>query len=56
MMKVTVSWDFHDRRYTIGISRLLQLLELDVTEEQVKQAIIKLLEQEEMTREYSQHK
>jgi hypothetical protein len=54
-MIVKVSWTEHDRVYTIGISRLLQLLELDVTEEQVKQAIIKLLEQEEMTREYSQH-
>lgn len=55
-MIVKVSWTEHDRVYTIGISRLFQLLELEVSDEQIKQAIKKLLEQEEMTREYSEHK
>ena len=50
-MIVKVSWTEHDRIYTIGISRLFELLQLDVTDEQIKQAIKKLLEQEEMTRE-----
>lgn len=54
-MIVKVSWTEHDRIYTIGISRLFQLLNLDVTDEQVQQAIKKLLEQEEMTREYPEH-
>lgn len=50
-MIVLVKWHEHGRQYTIGISRLMQLLNLDVSEEQIKQAIIKLLEQEEMKRE-----
>lgn len=54
-MIVKVSWTEHDRIYTIGISGLFQLLNLDVTDEQVQQAIKKLLEQEEMTREYPEH-
>lgn len=55
-MIVKVSWTEHDRVYTIGINRLFELLKLDVSEEEIKQAIKKLLEQEEMTREYTQHK
>ena len=55
-MIVKVSWTEHDRVYTIGISRLLQLLDIQIPEEQIKQTIKKLLEQEEMTREYSEHK
>jgi hypothetical protein len=50
-MIVKVSWTSHDRVYTIGISRLFQLLDLDVSDEQIQLAIKKLLEQEEMTRE-----
>jgi len=55
-MIVKVSWTEHDRVYTIGISRLLQMLNIEIPEEQIKQTIKKLLEQEEMTREYSEHK
>lgn len=55
-MIVLVKWQEHDRQYTIGISRLFQLLKLKVSDEDIQQAIKKLLEQEEMTREYSEHK
>ena len=50
-MIVKVSWTSHDRVYTIGISRLFQLLKLEVSDENIQLAIKKLLEQEEMTRE-----
>lgn len=52
-MIVKVSWTEHDRVYTIGISKLFNLLSLDITDEQIKSAIKKLLEQEEMQREYT---
>lgn len=55
-MIVLVKWSEHDRQYTIGISRLFKLLNLEISDEQIQQAIKKLLEQEEMTREYSEHK
>lgn len=55
-MIVKVFWTEHDRVYTIGISRLFKLLNLEISDEQIQQAIKKLLEQEEMTREYSEHK
>ena len=50
-MIVKVSWTEHNRVYTIGISRLFQLLDLEVSDENIQLAIKKLLEQEEMTRE-----
>jgi hypothetical protein len=47
-MVVKVSWQEHEREYTIGIQRLFELLELDVTDEKIKKAVRKLLEQNEM--------
>ena len=47
-MIVQVKWQKHDRIYTIGISRFLQELNLDVNDAQIQSAIKHLLEQEEM--------
>lgn len=47
-MIVLVKWSEHDRQYTIGISKFLEQLGVNVNDEQIKIVIKKLLEQEEM--------
>lgn len=47
-MIVLVKWSEHDRHYTIGISKFLKQLGVEINEEQIKLAVKKLLEQEEM--------
>lgn len=47
-MIVLVKWQEHDRSYTIGISRFLKELNLNVDNAKIEQTIKKLLEQEEM--------
>lgn len=48
-MIVLVKWQEHDRQYTIGISKFLKQLGVNVNDEEIKAVIKKLLEQEEMT-------
>ena len=48
-MIVLVRWTNHDRQYTIGLQKFLKCLQLEVTDEQIKNAIKELLEQQEMT-------
>lgn len=48
-MIVLVRWNEHDRQYTIGLQKFLKRLNLEVTDDEIKQAIKQLLEQEEMT-------
>jgi hypothetical protein len=55
-MIILVKWQEHDRQYTIGINKLFELLKIDVSEMEIKLAIKRLLEQEEMTREPTEHK
>lgn len=56
-MIVLVKWQEHDRQYTIGLQKFLKCLQLEVTDEQIKLAIKKLLEQQEMTpNEHTKHK
>lgn len=49
-MIVLVKWSEHDRQYTIGISKFLQQLGIEISDEQIKAVIKKLLEQEELKR------
>lgn len=55
-MIVLVKWTEHDRQYTIGINKFLDKLGVNVEDEKIQLTIKKLLEQEEMTREYPEHK
>lgn len=55
-MIVLVKWEEHDRQYTIGLNQFLDKLGVNVDNAKIQLTIKKLLEQEEMTREYSQHK
>lgn len=48
-MKVIVKWAEHDRVYSIGLQKFLKCLHLEVTDDEIKNAIKRLLEQEEMT-------
>lgn len=48
-MIVLVKWREHDREYTIGLQKFLKYLQLEVTDTEIKNAIKRLLEQEEMT-------
>lgn len=54
-MIVLVKWNEHDRQYTIGLSRFLKELGVDVEDAKIELTLKKLLEQEEMTREYTEH-
>ncbi len=47
-MIVKVEWNMHNRIYSIGIVRFLKLLGYDVDDEQIKQVVKQLLEQQEM--------
>lgn len=47
-MIVKVEWIQHNRTYSIGIARFLELLGYDVDEQQIKQVVKQLLEQQEM--------
>ena len=56
-MIVLVRWQEHDRQYSIGLQKFLKCLQLEVTDEQIKNAIKTLLEQQEMTpNEHTEHK
>lgn len=56
-MIVLVKWREHDREYIIGLQKFLKSLQLEVTDEQIKNAIKTLLEQQEMTpNEHTKHK
>ena len=46
-MKVVISWTEHSRMYTIGVKQFLVALGVETTEEKIKAAAIKLLEQNE---------
>ena len=47
-MKIVVSWEIHDREYTIGVIPFLKAMGIDVDDERITQTTKKLLEQEEM--------
>lgn len=47
-MVVKVEWIQHNRTYSIGITRFLELLGYDVDDERIKQVVRTLLEQQEM--------
>lgn len=47
-MKIIVSWEFHDREYTIGVIPFLKAMGIDVDDAQITETTKKLLEQEEM--------
>jgi len=56
-MIIVVKWQEHDRQYSIGLQKFLKSLQLEVTDDEIKNAIIKLLEQQEMTPyEHTEHK
>lgn len=50
-MRVTISWTTHNRRYTIGLVEFLKHLNIQVTEQDLKEAAKKLLEQNEVQQE-----
>lgn len=47
-MKIVVSWEKHDREYTIGVIPFLKALGIDVDDEKLIETTKKLLEQEEL--------
>lgn len=47
-MIVKVSWTQHNRQYSIDLQAFLQTMGIDVTDAQLKNAVVKLLEQNEM--------
>lgn len=51
MMRVTISWTTHDRKYTIGLVEFLKQMGIVVDDEEVKAAARKLLEQNQVTKE-----
>ena len=55
-MIVLVRWQEHNIAYTIGLQKFLKQLNLEVTDDDIKNAIKNLLEQQEMTpHEYTKH-
>lgn len=46
-MKVTISWQTHNRKYTVDLIEFLATMGIDSDEEQIKAAARKLLEQNE---------
>jgi len=47
-MKIVVSWEIHDREYTIGVIPFLKAMGIDVDDATIEKTTKKLLEQEEM--------
>lgn len=54
-MRVSVSWTNHNRRYTIDLQHFLKQIGIEVSEDQLKAAARKLLEQNEMEPEDPDH-
>lgn len=54
-MIVKVEWLEHNRTYSIGIMRFLELLGYDVDEKTIKRVVKQLLEQQEMTDGNTKH-
>jgi hypothetical protein len=50
-MRITISWETHNRRYTIGVVEFLKHLNIKVTDEELKATAKKLLEQNEVHQE-----
>jgi len=47
-MKIVVSWQEHEREYTIGVIPFLKAMGVDVDDATIEQTTKKLLEQEDM--------
>lgn len=50
-MRVSITWETHNRRYTISLVEFLKQMGIVVDDAQVKAAAKKLLEQREVTQE-----
>lgn len=54
-MRVFVSWQNHNRRYSIDLEYFLKQMDINVTDDQLKATARKLLEQNEMDEEEPKH-
>lgn len=50
-MRVQITWETHNRRYSIDLVEFLKNMGIVVTEEEVKASAKKLLEQRQVTQE-----
>jgi hypothetical protein len=50
-MRVTISWENHNRRYTIDVIEFLKQMNINVKEEELRATAMKLLEQNELKQE-----